>query len=1561
MGINIGNLLAVFNIQTVFTPALQTVLSNLGQVNSAVTAAQQNLGKFTNITQQSANELINLGRGLREAGTVATGLFTAPLLAAGKAVIDFGGGFEREMTKVVTLASGSTEFIDKIRESTLALAPAVGVGPQELAKGLFVVESYGFEAAKSMEILEIAAKMSALGMGDMSQTTLGLTGAIFAYKNQNLDAAEAANIFIKAVRLGNMEISELIPAMATVNPMASALGIKMEAVAAALATFTHAGVNARIASTGLRAMLGNILTDSVKTGKGFRDLAAVTEDSTITMENFRKSIAEDGLTKAMTDLSEKAESAGIKGVEALNKIFPNIRALTQALAVYYLNGEKVTEINNEMANGVDVLSESMAYVQQTWDHQWKQMTVAVEVLWVRLSEGLLPIIKEFLAVFQGSVLPILQDAIFKFNNLSETSQKAFIWIAAFFAGLGPGIIILGTLIVAVGNLAKGLALLAGAQAMAGPAAVVAFVKNPWIVGGAIALGLLAAAYMSLTSKISVNTEATFRAIDPQMKTIASLEEMKKKVNDVNLKMSEKVKISRDLIALNPTLISDLDAQNLALKDLKKAVEDVTEAQKDSLRIKHEVLLLQKGELESAILAEQQTMKRARNILESPFTRQTEKDVLRSTFIEAEEAMVGYQRQLDNVIEREKIIREVVDDNYRASQQNNRLWNQMAADQEANHLKAMRQTADGRRQVLLLVEALDDLDKTRIRELKSQGLNYSQIADETKIELDIISVYLRQMEALEGQEKRTAAAIDARLAATETANSRAAQIWAEYEQTMASIRGDSIAVREADIEKWLAREEAALRKLADLGADVSDGMLATQMTYDAKQAELNVKRADLEASIASDMAQMWDEYYRQIAIGNEDSLEAKLAAADKWYSEQYAIIEKAAEKEKQHWSKLGLVVEAYHAKKAAIIRATAAAQEKALNELAITNQRVADDTEAIWERHDAVISKMQGDTMESRISAVRVQMAKMVAANEEAQARVIADIRNSKIIADHLKEEEVLKAIQAHKEKNDAILALEKALIEEIKKAKKEADFSAIIDGIISIGNAVGGTTGFIINNLAGLAQALRDFQAGSLSTAQKIGSVLQGAADVWTATSGDSNQVLSGAISGAKAGAVFGMWGAVIGTAAGAIVGFVRSLHDGRKAIEEFANASGGFDKLHERLSTLGEAGEEFWISLTQGTAKGNGESAKRKIEEIKKALEDLEESIQKYSLTWTNFDSLENRMQGSARAAYNLKAEYDRLIAAGYQHGVVLERMTPDINTWINESIRAGVQIPAAMQPIIQKLIETGGLTAENARLMLGLAEDSVPSLKEIEEAAGRYGLKLDELGPKVQQLRFTETADQIVADFDKLVRAGVPFETLMADLAKADTGEATEEVRSMREQIQKLVDDSLTLGYEFPENMRPILQKMVDAGLLTDEFGVKLDTLEGLKFNVPLEDQIGLLIEALDRLIDKIGGPGGVSEAFNSIKVPDVDTDGIRGGGWRSGVIPQADGGDWLVTKPTLFLAGEAGAERATFTPIGRGGGSSGINLQINVYPTPGMSEEEIAERAARKVPQILREHGF
>lgn len=56
--------------------------------------------------------------------------------------------------------------------------------------------------------------------------------------------------------------------------------------------------------------------------------------------------------------------------------------------------------------------------------------------------------------------------------------------------------------------------------------------------------------------------------------------------------------------------------------------------------------------------------------------------------------------------------------------------------------------------------------------------------------------------------------------------------------------------------------------------------------------------------------------------------------------------------------------------------------------------------------------------------------------------------------------------------------------------------------------------------------------------------------------------------------------------------------------------------------------------------------------------------------------------------------------------------------------------------------------------------------------------------------------------------------------------------------------------------------------------------------------------------------------------------------------GPYPQADGGDFMVTQPTMFLAGEAGPERASFSggqPQGWGGFAGMAPLDLSQRPSP------------------------
>jgi hypothetical protein len=222
-------------------------------------------------------------------------------------------------------------------------------------------------------------------------------------------------------------------------------------------------------------------------------------------------------------------------------------------------------------------------------------------------------------------------------------------------------------------------------------------------------------------------------------------------------------------------------------------------------------------------------------------------------------------------------------------------------------------------------------------------------------------------------------------------------------------------------------------------------------------------------------------------------------------------------------------------------------------------------------------------------------------------------------------------------------------------------------------------------------------------------------------------------------------------------------------------------------------------------------------------------------------------------------------------------------------------------------------------------ILNQAAPTYADVTAAAARYGLEVDKIGDSINSLRVMETAQQAVADWELMAKAG-------ADMSEVAAG--------MADEIQGLVIESVKWGHALPEAMRPILQKMIDMGLLTDDAGDKLIDLERIKFDKPLVQAIDGLIGKMDELIDKI--ENGLSGAIRN--VPNLDFD----------VPHMASGG--IVTKPTLALIGEAGPEAVV--PLGgRGmGGTGGGPIVVQTF----LDGYQIAEATVPHIPDVVRRRG-
>lgn len=430
-------------------------------------------GKFDQdmdaLEKRSRSRFAALGGMAGKAVAVAA---TGAALAAGVSLRAFAN-FEKGMNEVFTLIpDASDKAKDQMIDDVKELSRQMGVLPEQVVPALYQALSAGVPPENVFEFLRTAQKGAIGGVTDLLTSVDGLTTVVNAFAAQDLDAADAADIFFTTVKAGKTTFAELSRSMFNVAPQAASVGLRFQEVAAALATLTTQGTPTKVASTYIRGALNELTKEGTDAADTFKRLSGKT---------FRDFVASGGtLQEALTMLAAEAEKNG----KSVKDMFGSVEAGSAAVVLAGSGAQtfgKILGMMGDRAGAADTAYQQMA---QGLVHQTNLAKAAMQVSLVEMGDMLAVVVAPALQ----KLAELAQQLAGWFTSLSEQEQQATLKITGYVvAGLA-----LGKVIAVVSNLGSALgglvtAATAGKLALAGLAAYGIFVltKAVYEMNGAI--------------------------------------------------------------------------------------------------------------------------------------------------------------------------------------------------------------------------------------------------------------------------------------------------------------------------------------------------------------------------------------------------------------------------------------------------------------------------------------------------------------------------------------------------------------------------------------------------------------------------------------------------------------------------------------------------------------------------------------------------------------------------------------------------------------------------------------------------------------------------------------------------------------------------------------------------------------------------------------------------------------------------------------------------------------------------------------------------------------------
>ena len=397
-------------------------------------------GDITISTKALDKSLAQVGKKLRKASKSITSAgkqmsvkVTAPILAIGAASLASFAQFEQGMNEVRSLMPdlNQGEFVE-LQEDVRGLAVEIGVDLVDNVKALYQAISAGVPKDNVIAFLTTANKAAIAGVTDVETSVDGLTTVLNAYKMEASEAEHVSDVLFTAVKLGKTSFAELSASMFQVAPLAAAMNVPLEEVAAAVTTLTKQGVPTSQAMTQIRASMVALQKPSDTMKKALGDMGYESGQALLDSQGYLGALealrTDSGLTS-----------------EELARAFGSVEGLGAVLSQTGSNFDGAIDDLGAMTDAAGAMQTAFETNNEGSVRDWEKAKAIIKEMQVAIGEQLKPMIHDVAVAFK--------------EWYGENSASIPGWIelgvkiAAVAAVVGPLLIVVGQLMAILSSAA----------------------------------------------------------------------------------------------------------------------------------------------------------------------------------------------------------------------------------------------------------------------------------------------------------------------------------------------------------------------------------------------------------------------------------------------------------------------------------------------------------------------------------------------------------------------------------------------------------------------------------------------------------------------------------------------------------------------------------------------------------------------------------------------------------------------------------------------------------------------------------------------------------------------------------------------------------------------------------------------------------------------------------------------------------------------------------------------------------------------------------------------------